>query len=55
MNRNSNVQILSTSGQIVYSQNFGGTIDIDTTQLSNGIYLLKVKSDNVNQVVKFVK
>jgi len=55
MNRNSNVQILSTSGQIVYSQNFGGTIDIDTTQLSNGIYLLKVESDNVNQVVKFVK
>ncbi len=55
MNRNSNVQILSTSGQIVYSQNFGGTIDIDTTQLSNGIYLLKVESDNVNRVVKFVK
>jgi len=55
MNINSNVQILSTSGQIVYSQNFGGTIDIDTTQLSNGIYLLKVESDNVNQVVKFVK
>jgi uncharacterized surface protein with fasciclin (FAS1) repeats len=55
MNTNSNVQILSTSGQIVYSQNFGGTIDIDTTQLSNGIYLLKVESDNVNQVVKFVK
>jgi len=55
MNQNSNVQILSTSGQVVYSQNFNGSIDVDTRPLSNGIYLLKVEGDNVNQVVKFVK
>jgi uncharacterized surface protein with fasciclin (FAS1) repeats len=55
MNQNSNVQILSTSGQVVYSQNFNGSIDVDTRPLSNGIYLLKVEGENVNQVVKFVK
>jgi len=54
-NGNSNVQILSTSGQVVYSQNFNGAIDIDTRNLSSGIYLLQVEAQNYNGVTKIVK
>jgi uncharacterized surface protein with fasciclin (FAS1) repeats len=54
-NGNSNVQILSTSGQVVYSQNFNGAIDIDTRNLSSGIYLLKVEAQAFNGVTKIVK
>ncbi len=54
-NGNSNVQIVSTSGQIVYSQNFNGAIDIDTRNLSSGIYLLQVEAQNYNGVTKIVK
>jgi uncharacterized surface protein with fasciclin (FAS1) repeats len=54
-NGNSNVQIFSTTGQVVYSQNFNGAIDIDTRNLSSGTYLLKVESENLNGVTKIVK
>jgi uncharacterized surface protein with fasciclin (FAS1) repeats len=54
-NGNSNVQILSASGQVVYSQNFNGAIDIDTRNLSSGIYLLKVEAQAFNGVTKIVK
>jgi uncharacterized surface protein with fasciclin (FAS1) repeats len=52
---NSNVQIFTTSGQVVYSQNFNGSIDIDTRNLSSGIYLLQVEAENFNGVTKIVK
>jgi uncharacterized surface protein with fasciclin (FAS1) repeats len=52
---NSNVQIYTTSGQVVYSQNFNGSIDIDTRNLSSGIYLLQVEAENFNGVTKIVK
>ena len=52
---NSNVQIFSTTGQVVYSQNFNGAIDIDTRNLSSGNYLLKVEGENFNGVTKIVK
>ena len=54
-NGNSNVQIFTTSGQVVYSQNFNGSIDIDTRNLTSGIYLLQVESENFNGVTKIVK
>jgi len=54
-NGNSNVQIFTTSGQIVYSQNFNGSIDIDTRNLTSGIYLLQVEAENFNGVTKIVK
>jgi uncharacterized surface protein with fasciclin (FAS1) repeats len=54
-NGNSNVQIFSTTGQVVYSQNFNGAIDIDTRNLSSGTYLLKVEAENFNGVTKIVK
>ena len=54
-NGNSNVQIFSTTGQVVYSQNFNGAIDIDTRNLSSGTYLLKVEAENLNGVTKIVK
>jgi len=52
---NSNVQIFTPSGQVVYSQNFNGSIDIDTRNLSSGIYLLQVEAENFNGVTKIVK
>jgi uncharacterized surface protein with fasciclin (FAS1) repeats len=52
---NSNVQIYTTSGQVVYSQNFNGSIDIDTRNLTSGIYLLQVEAENFNGVTKIVK
>jgi uncharacterized surface protein with fasciclin (FAS1) repeats len=52
---NSNVQIFTTSGQVVYSQNFNGSIDIDTRNLTSGIYLLQVEAENFNGVTKIVK
>jgi uncharacterized surface protein with fasciclin (FAS1) repeats len=52
---NSNVQIYTTSGQVLYSQNFNGSIDIDTRNLSSGIYLLQVEAENFNGVTKIVK
>jgi len=52
---NSNVQIFTTSGQVVYSQNFNGSIDIDTRNLSSGVYLLQVEAENFNGVTKIVK
>jgi uncharacterized surface protein with fasciclin (FAS1) repeats len=54
-NGNSNVQIFSTTGQVVYSQKFNGSIDIDTRNLSSGTYLLKIEADNLNGVTKIVK
>jgi hypothetical protein len=54
-NGNSNVQIFTTTGQVVYSQNFNGSIDIDTRNLSSGTYLLKVEAENLNGVTKIVK
>ena len=51
----SNVQIFTPSGQVVYSQNFNGSIDIDTRNLSSGIYLLQVEAENFNGVTKIVK
>ena len=52
---NSNVQIYTTSGQVVYSQNFNGSIDIDTRNLTSGTYLLQVEAENFNGVTKIVK
>jgi uncharacterized surface protein with fasciclin (FAS1) repeats len=52
---NSNVQIYTTSGQVVYSQTFNGSIDIDTRNLTSGIYLLQVEAENFNGVTKIVK
>ena len=52
---NSNVQIYTTSGQVVYSQNFNGAIDIDTRNLTSGVYLLQVEAENFNGVTKIVK
>jgi uncharacterized surface protein with fasciclin (FAS1) repeats len=52
---NSNVQIYTTSGQVVYSQDFNGSIDIDTRNLTSGIYLLQVEAENFNGVTKIVK
>ncbi len=52
---NSNVQIYTTSGQVVYSQTFNGSIDIDTRNLTSGIYLLQVGAENFNGVTKIVK
>ena len=52
---NSNVQIYTTSGQVVYSQNFNGSIDIDTRNLTSGVYLLQVEAENFNGVTKIVK
>ena len=54
-NGDSNVQIFSTTGQVVYSQNFNGAIDIDTRNLSSGTYLLKVEAEDFNGVTKIVK
>jgi uncharacterized surface protein with fasciclin (FAS1) repeats len=54
-NGNSSVQIFTTSGQVVYSQNFNGAIDIDTRNLSSGTYLLQVEGENLNGVTKIVK
>ena len=54
-NGNSNVQIYTTSGQVVYSQNFNGSIDIDTRNLTSGVYLLQVEAENFNGVTKIVK
>lgn len=52
---NSNVQIYTTSGQVVYSQTFNGSIDIDTRNLTSGIYLLQVEAETYNGVTKIVK
>ena len=52
---NSNVQIYTTSGQVVYSQNFNGSIDIDTRNLTSGVHLLQVEGENFNGVTKIVK
>lgn len=52
---NSNVQIYTTSGQVVYSQTFNGSIDIDTRNLTSGIYLLQVEAETFNGVTKIVK
>ena len=52
---NSNVQIYTTSGQVVYSQTFNGSIDIDTRNLTSGVYLLQVEAENFNGVTKIVK
>jgi len=54
-NGNSSVQIFTTTGQVVYSQNFNGSIDIDTRNLSSGTYLLQVEGENLNGVTKIVK
>jgi uncharacterized surface protein with fasciclin (FAS1) repeats len=51
----STVQIFTTTGQVVYSQNFNGSIDIDTRPLTSGIYLLQVEADNFNGVTKIIK
>jgi len=52
---NVNVQIMTVGGQMVLNQNFNGSININTDNLSNGIYVMKLSGDNYNQVCKFVK
>lgn len=52
---NVNVQIMTVGGQMVLNQNFNGSVNINTDNLSNGIYFMKLSGDNYNQVCKFVK
>ena len=52
---NVNVQIMTVGGQMVLNQNFNGSVNINTDNLSNGIYVMKLSGDNYNQVCKFVK
>ena len=52
---NVNVQIITVGGQMVLNQNFNGSVNINTDNLSNGIYVMKLSGDNYNQVCKFVK
>jgi len=50
-----NVEIVSLNGQVVFNQNFNGNVNINTDNLSNGIYVMKLSGDNFNQMCKFVK
>jgi uncharacterized surface protein with fasciclin (FAS1) repeats len=52
---NVNVEIVSLNGQVVFNQNFNGNVNINTDNLSNGIYVMKLSGDNFNQMCKFVK
>ncbi len=52
---NVNVQIMTVGGQMVLNQSFNGSVNINTDNLSNGIYVMKLSGENYNQVCKFVK
>jgi uncharacterized surface protein with fasciclin (FAS1) repeats len=39
---NVNVQIMTVGGQMVLNQNFNGSVNINTDNLSNGIYVMKL-------------
>ena len=50
------IEILSFLGQVVYSQpNVGSQASLDITNLSNGVYFVRIISDSSTSVKKFVK
>lgn len=49
------VQIMSLSGNVVYSQKHNGMININVENLSNGIYILNLTDGKTNKFSKFVK
>ncbi|MDR2972494.1 MAG: choice-of-anchor J domain-containing protein [Bacteroidales bacterium] len=51
-----NIEILNFLGQtVLYQPNTGNEADIDINNLSNGIYFVRIISNNTINVVKFVK
>ena len=51
---NVNVQIMTVGGQMILNQNFNGSVNINTDNLSNGIYLFSV-GENMKQTFKVIK
>jgi len=54
-NNSVSVQIMSLSGNVVYSQKHNGMININVENLSNGIYILNLTDGKTNKFSKFVK
>jgi len=43
-------------GQVIYKKNcFDDNIEIDISEFKNGLYLLKIKSNNVVSIKKILK
>lgn len=53
--QNAEIKIYTLLGENVYSQNKLGNATIDVAQLNNGIYFLKVKTNNKLFTQKFIK
>lgn len=52
---NANVKLVATSGQVVFDQSINGnSLDIPTSKLASGVYVMSVKADNRLITHKFV-
>lgn len=50
------IQVMDVTGRIIVSQSTkDNSIDLNISGLSNGVYYIKVQSDNLSEVVKVVK
>ena len=54
-NTKQKIEILNTMGQLVYSSIIYEKSVVDVSNLSNGVYLIKMISDNSNEVKQFIK
>lgn len=51
----SQVDIISMSGQVIFSQQFNSDINISTDFINTGLYFLSVKTKKENYILKFFK
>lgn len=59
LTKNTNVamQIMSIEGKVVYADvltDVNGTLEINTSDLGDGVYFINLKSESVNKTIKFV-
>jgi hypothetical protein len=52
LNRNTEVKILDSAGRLVYHNHFTGSIRINTTEWSNGMYFVKVRNKEIDSNLK---
>ena len=52
---NANVQIYSISGKLILTTSFYSNLEINISDLSNGIYFIKINSQSKNYTKKFIK
>jgi len=55
LNAKQKFDIVNIMGQIVYTSTIEKTTTIDLSQFSNGVYMIKIESEKLNIIQKFVK